>query len=184
MEHTAHQPRHIGWRIALWGALLALLALPAIAMQWTDEVNWSPSDFVFAAILLGALGAGIDLALRMRGSWLRRLAIATFALASFLTLWINAAVGIIGDEDSINMGFTIMVIAAIAAAALVRMRAPAMANILALAACVPMVLGVVATVTMPGHQVEWIGLAIVTAFWLAPAAIFHLASRRERQATA
>lgn len=49
-----HVPLVNGWRIAGWGSLLALLMLPALAMQITDEVT--AGDFVFAAILLGFVG--------------------------------------------------------------------------------------------------------------------------------
>jgi hypothetical protein len=53
-----------GWRIAGWGSLLALLMLPALAMQITGEVNWTAGDFVFAAVLLGFVGTMVELAVR------------------------------------------------------------------------------------------------------------------------
>ena len=43
-------------RILGWGGVLALLALPAVAMRFTDEVRWTPSDFVFAAVVGVPLG--------------------------------------------------------------------------------------------------------------------------------
>ena len=45
------------WRIAAWSVAALVLLIPLIAMQFTDEVNWSGGDFVFAALLL--LGVGI-----------------------------------------------------------------------------------------------------------------------------
>ena len=33
------------WRPAIWGAAAFLLVLPAVAMQFTSEVNWTASDF-------------------------------------------------------------------------------------------------------------------------------------------
>lgn len=82
------------WRIARWSAAALILLLPLVAMQFTDEVNWTMSDFVFAGILLcGALGA-YELAARSTGDPCYRagagLAIATL----FLLSWSNAAVGI------------------------------------------------------------------------------------------
>ena len=47
-------------RITGWSFAAGLLALPAIAMQFTDEVNWSGSDFVFAAIMFGTVGGLLD----------------------------------------------------------------------------------------------------------------------------
>lgn len=61
---SPHAPLINGWRIAGWGSLLALLTLPALAMQMTNEVNWTAGDFIFAAILLGLVGTVVELALR------------------------------------------------------------------------------------------------------------------------
>ena len=47
MTELAHRPWN-AWRIARWTVAGTLLALPAVAMQVTDEVNWTVSDFVFA----------------------------------------------------------------------------------------------------------------------------------------
>ena len=41
------------WRVRGWGTIAGLIALPAIAMQYTGEVNWTASDFVFAIVMLG-----------------------------------------------------------------------------------------------------------------------------------
>ncbi len=46
-----------GWRgswlrKAMWSGAPFLLLLPAVAMRFTAEVNWTGSDFVFAAVLL------------------------------------------------------------------------------------------------------------------------------------
>ena len=168
-----------GWRIAGWGRALALLALPAIAMQFTSEVNWTALDFVFAAILIGSLGIGIELAFRLGSSMPRRLAIIIASFAGFATLWSNAAVGIIGDEESVVNGFFFLaVIVAVAASALVRLRSSAMRWIMAGMAAVPPVLGLVATQAMPGHAVEWGILAFFALMWAASAGLFHLASKR------
>ena len=32
------------WRWLMWGGIAGLLALPAVAMQFTDEVRWGPSS--------------------------------------------------------------------------------------------------------------------------------------------
>ena len=34
------------WRIAAWGLAGLILLLPLVAMQFTDEVEWTASDFV------------------------------------------------------------------------------------------------------------------------------------------
>jgi hypothetical protein len=42
----------------------AVLLLPLVAMQFTEEVNWSLFDFVFGAALLGGTGLLLELAVR------------------------------------------------------------------------------------------------------------------------
>jgi hypothetical protein len=49
-------------RVALATALV--LAVPLVAMQFTDEVDWTLGDFVFAAILFGGTGLLLELAVR------------------------------------------------------------------------------------------------------------------------
>ena len=56
------------WRVIGWGVAVGLLILPFIAMRFTGEVNWTASDFVFAAVLLGSVGLGMEFAVRRSSS--------------------------------------------------------------------------------------------------------------------
>lgn len=87
-------------RIAGWSLAAGLLTLPAVAMQFTDEVNWSGSDFVFAAIMFGTVGGLLELAARASSNLAYRVAVAAAVVCGFLQVWINLAVGIIGNEDN------------------------------------------------------------------------------------
>lgn len=82
------------WRLALWGTIAGVLALPALAMQFTSEVNWGAEDFAAAALLLGLAGLGLELAARARISRTGRLAIAAGVLGLLLVVWTELAVGI------------------------------------------------------------------------------------------
>lgn len=172
-------PRFLnGWRIAGWGAALALLLLPAIAMQFTDDVVWTRSDFVFAAIMLLALGAGAEIAFRVGRSGPQRIGLIVAALAGFVTLWGNAAVGMIGDGSArVNMGFDLLVIGAAIASALVWFRPYILRWIFALVAVGQPVLGLMAERSMPGHGVEWGIIAVFAAIWAFAALCFHRAAR-------
>ena len=75
------RPKRNLWRIIGWGGAAALVMLPAVAMQFTSEVNWTPGDFGFAAMLLGAFGLGVELAVRKSPDRFYR-AGAAFALLS------------------------------------------------------------------------------------------------------
>ena len=81
-----------GWnpfRILGWGAAASLLALPLIAMQFTDEVVWSLADFVLAGVLLTTLGVVLELAVRKAGNLPTAIGIAA----------VGVAAGILGQAD-------------------------------------------------------------------------------------
>lgn len=71
-----------------------LLLIPLIAMQFTDEVNWTLLDFIAAAVLL--LGAGLmcELVLRKVKKTKHRIALCFAILAMLLLIWAELAVGI------------------------------------------------------------------------------------------
>ncbi|MES2895493.1 MAG: hypothetical protein V4759_05640 [Pseudomonadota bacterium] len=81
-------------RLAPWGAAALFLALPAVAMVFTDELNWGPGDFVaFAAMLLCACGAW-ELALRLTGNPALRIVAGVAIGAVFGLVWLQLAVGL------------------------------------------------------------------------------------------
>lgn len=88
------------WRVAGWGLAALLLLLPAVAMQFTDEVKWTASDFVFAGVLFGGTGLLIELAARRSRLPAYRIASVLAVIAALLLIWINLAVGIIGNEEN------------------------------------------------------------------------------------
>ncbi|MHA6721951.1 hypothetical protein [Sphingomonas sp. RS2018] len=88
------------WRTAGWGLAALLLLLPAVAMQFTSEVNWTASDFVFAGVLFGGTGLLIELAARRSRLPAYRIASVLAVIAALLLIWVNLAVGIIGDEEN------------------------------------------------------------------------------------
>ena len=177
---TIREQRNLisGWRIAGWGAALALVSLPLLAMQFSPNVDWTRSDFVFAAVLIGLLGAMIEFALRFRRGTGRRAGVVLFGLASFLTVWSNAAVGIIGDEGSpVTPYFFLAVFAGLAISALFRFGARAMSIVATGLAMAQIGLGLAATILMPGHAVEWGILAFFALMWSASAVFLGRAAR-------
>ncbi|MDO9589100.1 MAG: hypothetical protein Q8R45_09355 [Brevundimonas sp.] len=81
-------------RILGWGAVALILLAPAVAMRFTDEVNWTTSDFVFAGVLLIGGAAVIELfAWRVRKPAIR-IGLALLVVAFVALIWIEGAVGI------------------------------------------------------------------------------------------
>ncbi|WP_020570085.1 hypothetical protein [Neolewinella persica] len=78
-------------------AVSLLLLVPFLAMQFTDEVNWSGADFIVAGVLLLGLvlvGEFISAAFTNK---LHRLLLGGLALLIFLLVWAELAVGIFGS---------------------------------------------------------------------------------------
>ena len=73
-----------------------LLLIPLIAMQFTDEVNWTLSDFVVAGVLLLGTGLMCELVMRKVKKIEHRIAICVALLAALLLIWAELAVSIFG----------------------------------------------------------------------------------------
>jgi hypothetical protein len=92
---------HVGlWRIMVWGGAALLLLAPLVAMQFTEEVRWTGSDFAIFGVMLAVPLGGLELAVRATRSMAYRAAVAVALGASFLMTWANLAVGIIGNENN------------------------------------------------------------------------------------
>jgi hypothetical protein len=79
-------------RVAL--ITITILMVPAIAMQFSSEMNWGPGDFLVAGALLfgtGLLYVLITERLASRGS---RIAVGAGLAAALLTVCAELAVGI------------------------------------------------------------------------------------------
>ncbi|MDO9274789.1 MAG: hypothetical protein Q7T92_04460 [Lutibacter sp.] len=75
---------------------IILLLLPLIAMQFTNEVNWSLADFVMAGALLFGTGLMCEVAMRKIKKKKVGIAVCAVLLAVFFLIWAELAVGIFG----------------------------------------------------------------------------------------
>lgn len=177
------QPKTIGtrrpnpWRIAAWSIAALLLLLPLVAMQFTGEVNWDETDFIFAGVLIGSVGLVAELTVRTTKNLAYRGGAAFALAAAFLIIWANGAVGMIGDEDNAyNLLFLGVILLALLGSIAARFRATGMALAMLAAALVH------AGVAVAGMQQDLRGgvLSLVFAgFWMFSAGLFHLAARRD-----
>lgn len=88
------------WRLFGWGAALVLLLAPLIAMQFTEEVQWKPGDFLIFGALLATAGGLLEWLLRLRTGRPWRVAAGLAVLAGFVLVWAQGAVGLVGDGDN------------------------------------------------------------------------------------
>lgn len=176
MDATAggqHPDRTDRWRMPVWFGALALLIAPWVAMQFTDEVAWTLSDFVvFGGILLAACGTW-ELAIRASHSLAYRAGVAIAVVGAFLLVRINLAVGIIGTEDHpANRMFFVVLLVAIGGALLARLRPRGMAIAMTATAATQAVVGALAV--LGGHRAAEVVLLSLfyIALWLVAAALF------------
>jgi hypothetical protein len=165
-----------GIRLAMWGVLAALLALPAVAMRFHAEgVVWTASDFAVMGAMLGSVGLGVELVVRASSNLAWRSGAVVAVLIAFLTVWVNLAVGMIGSEDNrYNLLFGGVLLLALAGSVVARFRGGGMAKAMAVAGIAQAAAGAA------GFAVDARGAIFSMLFagpWLLSAALFALAAR-------
>lgn len=170
------------WRIAVWGAAAFLLLLPAVAMQFTREVDWDAADFTVIAVMLLAACAAFEIAARVARSNAYLLAALGAIGAGFVLVWINLAVGIIGSEnDPANLLFGGVLLTAIVGAAVARLQPRSMAIAMYATAAVQGSIGIYAAI---GGHVEAVVLCVFFAgVWIASGLLFAHAARQQGAAS-
>lgn len=76
------------------GTALGLLLIPFIAMQFTNEVAWTASDFLIMGALLLSVGFLVELAIRYVSKMEYRVVAILAILGLFLLIWAELAVGV------------------------------------------------------------------------------------------
>lgn len=162
------------WRIVGWGTLTALLSLPGIAMEFTEEVRWEAPDFILAAIMLGGVGLAFEMAVRASGSLAYRGGAAIAIGVSLLTLWVNGAVGIAGDDgDPIDLWFNVIPLLALVGSIGAKFRAHGLAVAMQTTAVCQIGVGLILHVI---GYFTWPFVFVSTAAWLSAAYLFTKAA--------
>lgn len=163
-------------RAMIWvGGIAALLSIPAIAMQFTGEVQWTLSDFIFMGGLLSLIAFLFELAARATINNSYRIATGLALLASFLLVWINGAVGIIGNENNpLNEMFFGVIAVALIGAILARFKPKGMARAM-LAAGIAQII-VTAVALYYGYIILPIS-ALFFAIWLLSSRLYDKAGQ-------
>ena len=76
--------------------VITLLMIPLIAMQFSNEVNWSFTDFMVMAMLLIGSGLLCDLVMRKVKGNKNRFIVCGLIFFIFFLIWAELAVGILG----------------------------------------------------------------------------------------
>jgi len=165
------------FRKAMWAGAAILLLLPAVAMRFTSEVNWTGSDFVFAAVLLFGSAGLIELAARSHASFAYRGGVIFAVAATFLIIWANGAVGMIGSEDNpYNLWFAAVIAIAFFGSIVAAFRPAGMALATTLAGIAQIIVAAFGLAADPRGAVL---SALFAGLWLLSAALFRKAARED-----
>ncbi len=167
----------------MWEVVVALILLvPLVAMQFTDEVDWDLFDFVFAGVLLFGAGLTYELIARKGGTVAYRVAVGVAVAAAVLLVWVNGAVGIIGNPGNANLMYIGVLAVGIIGALIARFQPHGMARTLFATALAQILVAVIALVFGLGSSgPNWpLDVLIATAFfatlWVGSALLFRRAS--------
>lgn len=97
---TQHTFTHSILRLA--GLVALILCIPLVAMQFNQEVNWSAFDFIIMGLLLFSVGFAYLIVTRYMSNIVYKAAVAMALGSTFLMLWANLAVGLIGSGPHIG----------------------------------------------------------------------------------
>ena len=168
-------------RLMGWSIPVLLLLVPL-----ATGAPWTPSDYVVAGVLFAIVGLGIELAVRLSNDIVYRLAAAVAVVTGFLLVWVNIAVGFLGDEENpANLMFFGLLGLTLIGALAVRFRAAALARLLVATAVGQILIGVAALTFGLGASGDRgtyeavMGTSMFTVLWLAAAWLFARAARRE-----
>ena len=172
-----HHPVWKRLRPLPWIGSAVLLALPALAMRFTAEVQWSGVDFLLMGTLLALSCLAIELALRAAPNSAYMLAAGIAVGAGFLLLWVNLAVGVIGNEDEpANRMFFAVLALGVIASLMARLRPRGMAVAMLLMALAQIAASVATAVLGEGHV--FVLALVFAAMWLAAAWLFRFSARQ------
>ena len=183
--HTASEGRRrrSRWRIAAWGTAAALvLLIPCVLTLLGDGVeghgwHWTLGDFLCAFVLLFGTGLAYELLASKSDNVAYRWAVGIAVVSALLLVWVNAAVGMIGDDNPANVLYVGVIVVGIIGAISARQQPHGMARTLVVMAMAQMVVPVMALILWktdfaPGVVGVFALNGVFAALWLLSAWLF------------
>ncbi|SFP95021.1 hypothetical protein [Parafilimonas terrae] len=137
---------------------LLLLAIPFTAMQFTKEVNWSASDFIIMGLLIFGTGLSYVFLTRYSSGFTHRAAFALAVGTTFLLIWVNLAVGLIGSgPNAANLMYAGIVAIVIIGTLLSRFTSKGMKHVMFIAA---FALAICAGIQLLAKMYEYAGSSV------------------------
>jgi hypothetical protein len=182
MASKANGSGGVPWRLIGWAIPIGLLTIPLI-----NKWPWTLSDFIFAGVMFAIVGGTLELAIRASGNTSYRAGAAVALGTAFLTVWINLAVGIIGNENNpLNLMFFGVIAAAIVGAIVAKFEAAGMGRAMIVAATLQGLIGVGTLLAgwgssePPGIVKLFILIELFGGGWLLSAWLFRSAANARK----
>jgi hypothetical protein len=145
-QHARHKTAYRS-AVGIAIATACILLVPLVAMQFTDEVAWSPADFAVAGVLLFGAGLTYERVARKGGNVAYRVAVGVAVAAALILVWLIGAVGVIGEEgDRADLMYFGVLAVGIIGAVIARFRPDGMARALLATALAQGLVAVIALV--------------------------------------
>jgi hypothetical protein len=160
--------------IRLLVVVALILMIPLVAMQFTDEVDWTLSDFVGMGMLLLGAGLTYEFIARRASDTKYRIAVGIAVATGLILIWMNLAVGIIGSEDNpANLLYGGVIATGFFGAIIARFRAKGMSYALFATATAQALVPIIALLVFrPSMKTEQevmgvVGVLILNSFYVA-----------------
>jgi hypothetical protein len=169
--------QNITKRLSVWAIIVALILLIPLVLTLLgsgvdgEGWHWTPGDFVFMGTLMFGTGLAYELVARKGGTVAYRVAVGVALAAAFLLVWMNGAVGIIGNEgQTANLMYFGVLAVGFIGALIARFRPHGMARALFATALAQALVPVIALIAWP--QISWgaagvSGVFVLNGFFVA-----------------
>jgi hypothetical protein len=154
--------------------------MPLLATLFTDQFAWEPADFMVFGALLLIVGILFELVVKRVGHATSRSAFGIALGTGFLLVWVNAGVGIIGNENNdANMLYGGVLAVGISGSALARFQHRGMSYAMIATALAQLLTPVIALAAgyAPAGSNWPVDVVVLTGFftlgWLLSAWLFH-----------
>ncbi len=167
-----------------------ILLIPLWGNMYVDGWNWGPFDFVIAGAILFGTGLAFQLVASKGGTLAYRVAVGIALATALVLFWINAAVGIIGEEDLANAMYLGVIAIGVVGAFLARFESHGMSRAMVAAAISQALVPVIALTWVPAANfapgvVPVMCLnGVFVAAWLTSAFLFRYAGGGWQKAVA
>ena len=182
--NTQDTGRAIPWRIIGWSIPPLVLLLPLVA-----NAPWTLFDYIVMGVLLGGAGLLVELVVRLSRSLAYRAGAFVAVAAIFLLIWVNGAVGFLGDEDNpANLMFGGVILVAVVGSVFLGFQPRGMARAMFAAAAAQLLVGVVglaggfASPGAAGLYEVVMGTTLFGSMWLVSAGLFRKAAEEDASA--